>query len=67
MIHVAWQRPSQHCKAIFLQLKNKFRKSGKEKRNTSVGEMGKGKLLFNEYREDDNALEINVDGGCTIV
>ena len=27
LIHVVvWQKPTQHCKAIYLQLKNKFKK-----------------------------------------
>ena len=31
LIHVVWQKPTQHCKPIILQLKNKLKELKKKK------------------------------------
>ena len=36
LIHVVWQEPTQHCKPIILQLKNKLKKKDSEFESQTV-------------------------------
>ena len=60
LIHVdMWQKPTQYCKAIILQLKiNKFKQNKKKETESLIGDLQRG-----EDSETTGQVEEGVAGG----
>ena len=60
LIHVdMWQKPTQYCKAIILQLKiNKFKQNKKKETESLIGDLHRG-----EDSEKTGQVEEGVTGG----